>query len=123
VILTLIGMTASTPIGVALALAGIVARAAALARNRLYRARARRAADPGALRRDLRVPARPSGRLGVDPFWRVVIGLVLFQAAYMAETVRRLQSVSRAQYEAATSLWPRLLADPARGHPAAGSSR
>ena len=41
----------------------------------------------------------------LDPFWRVVIGLVLFQAAYMAETVRGgLQSMSRAQYEAATSL-------------------
>ena len=24
----------------------------------------------------------------IDPFWRVAIGLVLFQAAYMAETVR-----------------------------------
>ena len=42
---------------------------------------------------------------GLDPFWRVVIGLVLFQAAYMAETVRGgLQSVSRSQQEAATSL-------------------
>jgi general L-amino acid transport system permease protein len=41
----------------------------------------------------------------LDPFWRVVIGLVLFQAAYMAETVRGgLQSVARAQGEAATSL-------------------
>jgi len=41
----------------------------------------------------------------LDPFWRVVIGLVLFQAAYMAETVRGgLQSVPRTQTEAATSL-------------------
>jgi len=41
----------------------------------------------------------------IDPFWRVAIGLVLFQAAYMAETVRGgLQSVSRSQQEAATSL-------------------
>jgi general L-amino acid transport system permease protein len=41
----------------------------------------------------------------LDPFWRVVIALVLFQAAYMAETVRGgLQSIARAQAEAATSL-------------------
>jgi general L-amino acid transport system permease protein len=41
----------------------------------------------------------------MDPFWRIVIGLVLFQAAYMAETVRGgLQSVPRTQSEAATSL-------------------
>jgi general L-amino acid transport system permease protein len=42
---------------------------------------------------------------GLDPFWRIVIGLVLFQAAYMAETVRGgLQSIPRAQHEAALSL-------------------
>ena len=46
----------------------------------------------------------PTG-VHLDPFWRIVIGLVLFQAAYMAETVRGgLQSVPRAQSEAATSL-------------------
>ena len=41
----------------------------------------------------------------IDPFWRVAIALVLFQSAYMAETVRGgLQSIPRAQVEAATSL-------------------
>ncbi|HEY4065708.1 MAG TPA: amino acid ABC transporter permease, partial [Burkholderiaceae bacterium] len=41
----------------------------------------------------------------LDPFWRVAIGIVLFQAAYMAETVRGgLQSVARAQGDAARSL-------------------
>ena len=41
----------------------------------------------------------------IDPFWRVVIGIVLFQAAYMAETVRGgLQSIPKAQHEAALSL-------------------
>ena len=41
----------------------------------------------------------------VDPFWRVAIALVLFQAAYTAETVRGgLQSVARAQNDAARSL-------------------
>ena len=41
----------------------------------------------------------------IDPFWRVAIGLVLFQAAYMAETVRGgLQTLPRGQVEAGRSL-------------------
>jgi len=41
----------------------------------------------------------------IDPFWRIVIGLVLFQSAYMAETVRGgLQTLPRGQREAGTSL-------------------
>jgi general L-amino acid transport system permease protein len=41
----------------------------------------------------------------VDPFWRIVIGMVLFQSAYMAETVRGgLQTLPRAQREAGISL-------------------
>ena len=106
VILTLIGITASAPIGIVLALARrsslALLRSLAVAYIELVRG----------------VPlitvlfvatfvfplVLPAG-WGLDPFWRVVIGLVLFQAAYMAETVRGgLQSVSRAQYEAATSL-------------------
>ena len=106
VILTLIGMAASAPIGIALALArrsslGLL-RSLAVAYIELVRG----------------VPlitvlfvatfifplVLPAG-MSLDPFWRVVIGLVLFQAAYMAETVRGgLQSVPRTQYEAATSL-------------------
>jgi general L-amino acid transport system permease protein len=106
VILTLIGITASTPIGIALALARrsslALLRSLAVAYIELVRG----------------VPLitvlfvatfvlpllLPTG-LRLDPFWRIVIGLVLFQAAYMAETVRGgLQSVSRAQHEAAVSL-------------------
>jgi general L-amino acid transport system permease protein len=106
VILTLIGITASAPVGIALALARRsslpLLRSLATAYIELVRG----------------VPlitvlfvatfvfplVLPAG-WRLDPFWRVVIGLVLFQAAYMAETVRGgLQSVSRAQHEAATSL-------------------
>ena len=106
VILTLIGMAASAPIGIVLALARrsslIGVRSLAVAYIELVRG----------------VPlitvlfvatfifplVLPAG-WALDPFWRVVIGLVLFQAAYMAETVRGgLQSVPRTQTEAATSL-------------------
>ena len=106
VILTLIGITASAPIGIALALARrsslALLRSLAVAYIELVRG----------------VPlitvlfvatflfplVLPAG-WRIDPFWRVAIGLVLFQAAYMAETVRGgLQSVARAQHEAATSL-------------------
>jgi general L-amino acid transport system permease protein len=106
VILTLIGITASAPVGIVLALARRsslpLLRSLATAYIELVRG----------------VPlitvlfvatfvfplVLPAG-WRLDPFWRVVIGLVLFQAAYMAETVRGgLQSVSRAQHEAATSL-------------------
>ena len=41
----------------------------------------------------------------IDPFWRVTLGLVFFQAAYMAETVRGgLQTLPRGQHDAGTSL-------------------
>lgn len=41
----------------------------------------------------------------IDPFWRIVIGMVLFQSAYMAETVRGgLQSLQRGQHDAGISL-------------------
>jgi general L-amino acid transport system permease protein len=106
VILTLIGIVVSAPIGIALALArrsalGLL-RSLAVAYIELVRG----------------VPlitvlfvatfvfplVLPAG-WRLDPFWRVAIGIVLFQAAYMAETVRGgLQSVPRAQSEAAMSL-------------------
>ena len=106
VILTLFGIAASAPLGIVLALARrstlALPRALAVAYIELVRG----------------VPlitvlfvatfvfplVLPAG-WRLDPFWRVVIGLVLFQAAYMAETVRGgLQSIARAQQEAATSL-------------------
>jgi len=41
----------------------------------------------------------------IDPFWRIVIGMVLFQSAYIAETVRGgLQTLPRGQREAGISL-------------------
>ena len=106
VILTLIGMAASTPIGIALALArrsslGLL-RSLAVGYIELVRG--------VPLITVLFVSAfvfplvLPAG-WRIDPFWRVAIGLVLFQAAYMAETVRGgLQSVPHTQGEAATSL-------------------
>lgn len=46
----------------------------------------------------------PAG-LMIDGFWRIAIGIVLFQAAYMAETVRGgLQTVGSGQFNAAASL-------------------
>ena len=106
VILTLIGVAASAPIGVALALARrssmLLLRTLATAYIELVRG----------------VPlitvlfvatfvfplVLPAG-WRIDPFWRVAIGLVLFQAAYMAEAVRGgLQSVPRAQLDAARSI-------------------
>jgi len=106
VILTLIGIGASAPIGVLLALARRshmrLVRSLAVAYIELVRG----------------VPlitvlfvatfvfplVLPAG-WRIDPFWRIVIGIVLFQAAYMAETVRGgLQSIPKAQHEAALSL-------------------
>ena len=55
----------------------------------------------------------------IDAFWRTVIGIVLFQAAYMAETIRGgLQTIPKGQYEAAASLVPNLHF----GYPPAGIS-
>jgi general L-amino acid transport system permease protein len=106
VILTLVGMGASAPLGVALALAR---------RSRLPLLRTLAGAYIELVRGvplltvlfvatfvfPLVLP--PGWR--IDPFWRIVIGMVLFQAAYMAETVRGgLQTVPRGQVEAGTAL-------------------
>lgn len=41
----------------------------------------------------------------IEPFWRVAWGIILFQAAYIAETVRGgLQTISKGQFLAANSL-------------------
>ncbi len=41
----------------------------------------------------------------IEAFWRIVIGIVLFQAAYMAETIRGgLQTIPQGQFYAADSL-------------------
>jgi general L-amino acid transport system permease protein len=106
VILTLIGMSASAPLGVLLALA------------RRSRMPLLRTLAVGYIELVRGVPlltvlfvatfvfplVLPPG-WRIDPFWRVVIGIVLFQAAYMAETVRGgLQTLPRGQIEAGTAL-------------------
>jgi len=106
VILTLIGMSASAPLGVLLALgrrsAMPLLRTLCVAYIELVRG------VPfltvlfvATFLLPLVLP--PGWR--IDPFWRIVIGMVLFQSAYMAETVRGgLQALPRGQSEAGISL-------------------
>lgn len=106
VILTLLGMGASIPIGVVLALG----RRSTLPVVRLI--------STGYIELVRGVPLitvlfvasfifpllLPSG-VRIDPFWRVTGGIILFQAAYMAETLRGgLQTVPKGQFLAADSL-------------------
>ena len=106
VILTLLGMAVSTPIGILLALG----RRSQLPVTRLL--------CTGYIELVRGVPLitvlfvasfvfpllLPSG-IRIDPFWRVTWGIILFQAAYMAETVRGgLQTVQKGQFLAADSL-------------------
>ena len=106
VILTLLGIVASAPIGVLLALARRsrmpLLRSFAIAYIELVRGvPLLTVLFVATFVFPLVLP--PGWR--IDPFWRIVIGLVLFQAAYMAETVRGgLQTLPRGQLEAGTSL-------------------
>jgi general L-amino acid transport system permease protein len=106
VILTLIGMTASAPLGILLALA----RRSAMPLPRLIAIGYIELVRGVPLITVLFVATfvfpllLPAG-FRLDPFWRIVIGIVLFQAAYMAETVRGgLQTIPRGQFDAAASL-------------------
>ena len=106
VILTLICIGASTPFGIALALA----RRSSMALLKTLAAAYIELVRGVPLITVLFVATfvfplvLPAG-WRLDPFWRVTIGLVLFQAAYTAETVRGgLQSVASAQNDAARSL-------------------
>jgi general L-amino acid transport system permease protein len=106
VILTLIGITASAPIGIGLALArrSSLALPRSLAVGYIELVRGVPLITVLFVATFVLPLVLPTGS-HLDPFWRIVVGLVLFQAAYMAETVRGgLQSVARAQHEAATSL-------------------
>ena len=106
VILTIIGMTASAPLGILLALGRRsqmpVLRVLSTAYIELVRG------VPlitvlfvATYIFPLILPASWS----IDSFWRIAIGISLFQAAYMAETVRGgLQTIPRAQFDAAESL-------------------
>jgi len=106
VVLTLLGIGASAPIGVLLALARRsqmpLLRSLAVAYIELVRGvPLLTVLFVATFIFPLVLP--PGWR--IDPFWRIVIGLVLFQAAYMAETVRGgLQTLPRGQLEAGTSL-------------------
>lgn len=106
VILTLLGMTVSVPIGILLAL------------GRRSQMPLVRVLSMGYIELVRGVPLitvlfvasfvfpllLPAG-VRVDPFWRVAGGIILFQAAYMAETVRGgLQTVPVGQFLAADSL-------------------
>jgi len=106
VILTLLAIVASTPLGIALALA----RRSSLALLRTL------AVGYIELVRGLPLitvlfvatfvfPLLMPAGVRVDPFWRVAAGLVVFQAAYMAETMRGgLQTLPRGQLDAGRSL-------------------
>lgn len=106
VVLTVIGIAASTPLGVLLALArragmpllrGLAAAYIELVRGVplltvLFLA-------------TYVLPLVLPAEWRIDPFWRIAIGIVLFQAAYMAETVRGgLQTVPEGQVNAGLSL-------------------
>ncbi len=106
VILTLLGMTISTPLGALLAIGRrskmAVVRTLSIAYIELIRG------VPlitvlfvASFIFPLLLP--PSWR--IDAFWRIVAGIVLFQAAYMAETIRGgLQTIPQGQFEVADSL-------------------
>jgi general L-amino acid transport system permease protein len=106
VILTLIAIVASAPIGVALALA----RRSSLALLRTLSVGYIELVRGLPLITVLFVatfvfPLLLPARMRIDPFWRVAIGLVIFQAAYMAETVRGgLQTLPAGQLDAGRSL-------------------
>jgi general L-amino acid transport system permease protein len=106
VILTLVGITASAPIGVLLALG----RRSTMPLLRSFATVYIESMRGIPLLTVLFVATfifplvLPAG-WRVDPFWRVTIAIVLFQAAYTAETVRGgLQTLPRGQLEAGTSL-------------------
>lgn len=106
VILTLIGMTFSAPIGILLA----IGRRSSLPILRVLSASYIELVRGVPLITVLFVATYifplllPAG-WGIDGFWRIALGIVLFQAAYMAETVRGgLQTISQGQFNAAASL-------------------
>ena len=71
----------------------------------------------------LHVPAVPAaGQLSIDVLLRVLVGITLFAAAYMAEIVRGgLQAIPKGQHGGGRRARPELLADAAQDRPAAGA--
>jgi general L-amino acid transport system permease protein len=106
VILTLVGMSASMPLGIALALARRSRLPLVRAASTLYIEMVRGVPLITVLFvASFLFPLLLPQGLRVDVLGRVAIGITLFQAAYMAEVVRGgLQALSRGQHEAAASL-------------------
>lgn len=106
IVLTLVGMGASVPLGILLAL------------GRRSKMPAVASVSTGYIELVRGVPLitvlfvaafifpllLPAG-VRIDPFWRISVAIALFQAAYMAEIVRGgLQTIPRGQFDAAASL-------------------
>ena len=106
VILTLVGMSASIPLGIALALARRSQLPLARATSTVYIEMVRGVPLITVLFfASFVFPLLLPQGLRVDVLGRVAIGITLFQAAYMAEVVRGgLQALPRGQHEAAASL-------------------
>ena len=106
VILTLLGMTVSIPIGIVLAL-GRRSRLAVIRNLSIGYIELVRGVPLITVLfvASFVVPLWLPADVRIDPFWRVAGGIILFQAAYMAETVRGgLQTIARGQFLAADSL-------------------
>ena len=106
-VITFTGIIGSLPLGILLALG----RRSSLPLVRWFcivfiEVLARRAADHGAVLRDLHAAVLPAGDAGSSIRSPACsIGVVLFAGAYMAEVVRGgLQAIPRGQYEAARAL-------------------
>ena len=106
IILTLVGMSASIPLGVALALARRSRLPLARGASTLYIEMVRGVPLITVLFvASFVFPLLLPQGLRIDVLGRVAIGITLFQAAYMAEVVRGgLQALPRGQREAAASL-------------------
>jgi general L-amino acid transport system permease protein len=106
VILTLLAIVASAPLGIALALArrSSLALLRTLAVGYIELVRGLPLITVLFIATFVFPLLLPAG-LRLEPFWRVAVGLVMFQAAYMAETVRGgLQTLPRGQLDAGRSL-------------------
>ena len=105
-VISFTGIIFSLPLGILLALG----RRSAVADRphpvrRFHRVLARRPADHGAVLRHLHAAVLPAGHWKIDGLLRVLIGVVLFAGAYMAEVVRGgLQAIPRGQFEGAMAL-------------------
>ena len=106
-VVSVTGIVASMPVGIALALGPALDDSADPDFfGRLHRVLARRSADHRAVLRDLHAAAVRARRdFTVDGLVRALIGIALFAGAYQAEVIRGgLQAIPRGQGEAASAL-------------------